>query len=218
VEVAAGPNIPTSTHAANPPSTDAESEPAAEAIEKPTEWRTVAAAAIVALLALLGLAVLLIKPDEATTAPAASLATRATSTQLTGEALRDKAAEDLRQRIERLPAQAAPPVNTFYYDVTVNMNEAPSVRTPWTAVIRGAENTIQPDTGTTVARTDFTINADYTDGAWTYRAYHGLTTDLQQSTTLEAVHDEQTPMPPTIVGMLGLRRANQQQSPFSVGR
>ena len=38
--------------------------------------------------------------------------------------LRDKAAADLRQRIEQLPARAAPPVNAFYYDVTVNMRKS----------------------------------------------------------------------------------------------
>ena len=118
--------------------------------------------------------------------------------------LRDKAAAELRQKIETLPARAAPPLNTFYYDVSVHMKKTFSHRTPWTATIKGGENVVDPGTESTLRRTEFILTADYENGTWLYKGYRASTTNLADFTTLEVQETEDTPTPPSIVGLLGL--------------
>jgi hypothetical protein len=119
--------------------------------------------------------------------------------------LRDKAAAELRQRIEQLPARAAPPVNAFYYDVTVNMRKSFATGTPWTAIMRGYENTIDPASQKTTKRTQFTLTADYHNGEWVYRHYRATSTDLSNSSIIEVEEDENAPTPPSLAAMLGLK-------------
>lgn len=124
-------------------------------------------------------------------------------------ALRDQAAADLKHRIERLPARAEPPLSIFYYDVSVNMKKSLSTRTPWTAEIHGRENVVDPATNQTLRRTEFALTSDYRDGEWTFKHYRALTTDLSDNGEKEEEHDENTPTPPSIVGMLGLKRKSE---------
>ena len=134
-------------------------------------------------------------PNAASSAPTPASATE----------VRDQAAADLERRIHRLPARATPPLNLFYYDVAVDMRKSLANSTPWTATVRGGENIIDPATQQTTRRTQFTLTADYLDGEWTYRHYHATITDLSNSSTTEIVDDEDTPTPPSLVGMLGLK-------------
>ena len=74
------------------------------------------------------------------------------------------------------------------------------------AVIRGSENVIDPAANQTIRRTQFTITADYHVGEWTYRRYQAVVSDLVTLATSQIEDDEDTPTPPSIVGMLGLKR------------
>lgn len=119
--------------------------------------------------------------------------------------IRDKAAADLRHRIEQLPGRAVTPLNTFYYDVSVNMRKMLSQRTPWSATIRGGENVIDPATEQTIRRTEFTLTADYEDGQWTYKNYQASSANLVDFGITEVLEDEDSPTPPSLAGMLGLK-------------
>ena len=98
------------------------------------------------------------------------------------------------------------------------MNRGLSPRTPWTAVIHGGENTINPETQESIGRTDFTVNAEYTDGAWTYTSYSSSATDAANSLSGTATHNAQLPTPPSVVGMLGLRIPDRPSTSVSIGR
>ncbi len=119
--------------------------------------------------------------------------------------LREKAAAALRQKIETLPARPSPPLNTFYYDVSVHMKKTFSIRTPWTATIRGGENTVEAGTENTLRRTEFILLADYADGVWLYKGYRASSTNLADFTTSEVEEAADTMTPPSIVGLLGLK-------------
>lgn len=121
--------------------------------------------------------------------------------------VRNEARDDLKQRIERLPGRAEPPLNTFYYDVAVHMRQNIDPRTPWTAHIRGGEQVVDPATGETIRRTQFTLTADYHEGEWFYRRYQASTSELGELVISEVQHNEHDPAPPSIVGMLGLKFA-----------
>ncbi len=121
------------------------------------------------------------------------------------DAVRDKAAAELRQRIERLPARPAAPMNTFYYDVSVDMRRTFAGSVPWTAVIHGGENVVDLETEQTISHTDFILIADYRDGEWTFQHYRASVSDMVKSITTEIDDDERTPAPPSIAGMLGLK-------------
>ncbi len=125
---------------------------------------------------------------------------------LSATEIRDQAAADLRQKIERLPARAEPPLNTFYYDVRVNMQKSLDRATPWSATIQGGENLIDPATQQTIRRTQFTLVTDYHNNVWVFRRYRATVTDLASSAITEIADDEQAPAPPSLVGMLGLKR------------
>ncbi len=86
------------------------------------------------------------------------------------------------------------------------MQKSLASKTPWMAVIRGDENVIDPATEKTIRRTQFTLTADYHAGAWTYRRYQAFVSDLATFATTEIEDDEDAPTPPSIVGMLGLKR------------
>lgn len=175
----------------------------------PRASRAVLAGGTILALATIGVAAFyLIAPDRARPNSGLTKPRAVPSVEETSAAereLRDKAAADLRQRIERLPALATPPLNTFYYDVAVRMNRTYLARTPWTAEIRGGENLVDPATGQTLRRTEFILTADYTEGEWTYRSYRASATEMESFAITEIEHDEKTPAPPSLVGMLGLK-------------
>jgi uncharacterized protein DUF4339 len=119
--------------------------------------------------------------------------------------IRDKAAADLKQRIERLPGRPTPPLNTFYYDVRVNMQRTLSSTVPWNAVMTGEENIVDPATQQTIQHTNFILTTEYRDGHWTFTHYQASTASVTSSSTTEMEADEDSPTPPSIVGMLGLK-------------
>jgi hypothetical protein len=119
-----------------------------------------------------------------------------------------KAAEDLKEKINQLPSRATAPLYAFYYDFSFNMIPSSQTHVPWTATIHGGENIIDPGTEATIRRTEFVLIADYRNGEWTFKNYHALETDASNGATKEIIHDEKTPVPPNIVGILGLKRDN----------
>jgi hypothetical protein len=121
------------------------------------------------------------------------------------DAIRDKATAELKEKIARLPSKASPPQQNFFYDINVNMQKSLSEHVPWWAVIRGGENVINPETQQTILRTDFILTVEYRDGEWTFKHYRASASDMVKEETKEIEEDEKTPMPPSIVGMLGLK-------------
>ncbi len=134
----------------------------------------------------------LFQPTEKTPAPNA-------------DAIRDQATAGLKEKIARLPSKASPPQQNFYYDINVNMQRSLSEHAPWWAVIRGGENVINPGTQETIVRTDFILTVEYRDGEWTFKHYRASASDMVKEETKEIEEDEKTPMPPSIVGVLGLK-------------
>jgi hypothetical protein len=173
---------------------------------------------LAALVLIAGLATWLIRPDwpGATNPGAASFSGPAPSPPLTGIALRDKAQADLQQKLDRLPTTPTPPLNTFYYDLSVDMRKMISPRIPWTAIIRGGENTVNPDTNETLSRTEFTLQAEYRDGVWTYISYRGVVAIAVDSSSAEIEHHLGLDTPPTLVGMLGLKTIDAPAAPMSI--
>ena len=179
--------------------------------------------AIISLAAVIGLAALgylLIMPDNDSMEPVpAQLSPRSSPPPAQDTlAIREKALADLRQRLERLPEQPSPPLNTYYYDFTTEMNETFDARTPWKAVIRGRENVLMPDSSETLSRTEFVLTADYTDGEWVYKTYSGATLNTQDQTTTELQHDEMRLAPPVVVGILGLKTRDYSRSSNPIQR
>lgn len=119
--------------------------------------------------------------------------------------VRDRAAADLQQRIDRLPSQPAPPLHSFYYGIAANMESSFSKDIPWSATIRGGENTVDPETQATVMHTDFVLTAEYRKGEWFFKSYRASVSDMLKSSTTEVLDDESTPILPSIVSILGLK-------------
>lgn len=164
-----------------------------------------------AVLILLALVYFFVLPDRPEEAPA-SVVTEMDGPPLSGAEgrdIRDKAAADLRARIERLPSRAEPPGHNFYYDVRVNMQRTLSGRAPWRATMRGFENVIDPTTQETLRRTEFTLLAEYRGGAWYYRGYTASTSDLKADTVQQIEESPDSPTPPAIAGIMGLKRAGE---------
>jgi len=123
----------------------------------------------------------------------------------TDSEVRDKAAEDLRQKIEKLPARPVSPLHTFYYDVAVQMKKTLFTRAPWTATIQGGENMVEPGTENTIQRTQFILLAEYEDGEWTYKGYQASSTNMADFTVTEVLEPADTATPPSLVFLLGLK-------------
>lgn len=157
-----------------------------------------------AFLLLAALVIHSLNSGHSTREPAASAAA-SNSTALDPDSVRDQAAADLRQRIDRLPGTPVPPSYSFYYGVRVTMERSFASGVPWTAIIRGGENAINPETQQTTLHTDFILVADYRDGEWTFQRYRASASDMLRSITTEIEDDEKTPAPPSIVGILGLK-------------
>jgi hypothetical protein len=184
----------------------------------PKNWRLIGATALGASLAVIALGAFLIKPDGPAGGERAEVSLRnpAASPELTYEQVRDKAAAELQQALDRLPKKAAPPSHTFYYDTSATMNRGLSPRKPWSAVIRGSEQTVDAATEQTVSRTDFTVLAEYSDGAWTYSSYQGSLMNLADAVTTTAEHNAETSAPPGVVAMLGLRIPDRPETSLSI--
>ena len=118
---------------------------------------------------------------------------------------RDKAASELRRKVDNLPSHPAPPLHVFYYDVDAQMSKTLSTRAPWNVVLRGGENLVEPGTDQTIQRTEFELTADYEEGEWTYTSYRAVSTNLADFSTTQRVEGEETLTPPSIVGLLGLK-------------
>lgn len=119
--------------------------------------------------------------------------------------VKEKAAADLRARLERLPARPEPPLHTFYYGVAVNMRRSASARIPWSAIVRGGENVVDPATEKTTQHTDFILTVEYRDGTWTFKSYRASVSDIVKEVTTEIDEKEDTAAPPSLVGMMGLK-------------
>jgi hypothetical protein len=119
--------------------------------------------------------------------------------------IRDKAAADLKEKMQHLPGQPTPPLYTFFYDMEVNMKKSLSKRIPWWALVRGGENVVDPETQKTIKRTDFILTIEYRDGEWFFKHYRASATDVVKEETNEIEEDEKTTVPPSIVGMLGVK-------------
>ncbi len=119
--------------------------------------------------------------------------------------LRDKAAAELRAKLEALPSRAEPPLYTFYYDVAVDMRRSGSPRTPWEAIVRWSEIIVDPQSEQTTKRTEFMLRTEYRDGQWTFKHYKASTRDLVNPAETQDEQDEATRTPPPLVTMLGLR-------------
>jgi hypothetical protein len=146
-------------------------------------------------------------PERANTNPPLRLdqAAEEPSDPASERAGRDKAAADLRQRLEALPSRAAPPQNTFYFDLRVKMSRSPAQRARWRAVITGSEHVVDPAQDKVVTQTLFTLTTDYRDGAWTFFRYDAQITNLETLETITVEHDETTEAPPSLATILGLR-------------
>ncbi len=168
---------------------------------------------------LLGLTLLLgfwvIKPDAVEDRTIA-LESRARPNTLSATETRDLAAADLRRKIEDLPTNAKPPQNTFYYDVRVNMDRTLSLQAPWRAKIHGWENVVDPMTAETLTRTEFLLITDYENGEWIYKSYEAAVVHPGDGASQQIVDDENTPIPPSLVGALGLKRRGPSVMPPSM--
>ncbi|HEY0369852.1 MAG TPA: DUF4339 domain-containing protein [Chthoniobacterales bacterium] len=116
-----------------------------------------------------------------------------------------QAADDLRAKIDRLPAQAAAPLNTFYYDVAVDMRRSLAPHTTFEAMVHGSEDTIDPQSRGTVRHTAFRLTSGYRDGEWVFQQYFGSTKNLLDGSESQDEHDANTVAPPLIVTLLGLK-------------
>lgn len=119
--------------------------------------------------------------------------------------LREKAAGELRARIERLPERAAAPLNVFYYDISLNLRQSVLPQTPFQALIRGSENVVDPANDQTIRRTEFTLQTDYRAGEWVFTHYKSTTRNLTDAGQSEEEIDARTMAPPLVVTLLGLK-------------
>ncbi len=119
-------------------------------------------------------------------------------------ALRDKAAADLRARIERLPVTAKPPLNTFYYDVRVSMEKHFNPRVPWSALIHGSANKVDAN-GQTLSRTDFDLTTDYEEGEWVHDDYQETVTTFSENGAETSKEIQRLSTPTSIAGIMGLK-------------
>lgn len=125
--------------------------------------------------------------------------------------LSENAAADLRAKIDRLPANAEPPLNTFYYDVSGDMRRSVAPRVLFEAVVRGAENVVDPQSQQTVRRTEFTLVAHYRDSGWFLKEYHGTTHNFAENTDSVEEADEKTLTLPLVATLLGLKIERAEQ-------
>jgi hypothetical protein len=122
---------------------------------------------------------------------------------------RDRAAADLRQRLEKLPSRAVEPANTFYFDLRVRMSRSPARDARWRAVITGSEHIVDPAQDKVVRQTLFTLTTDYREEGWTFHRYEATMTNLETLENLSVEHDATTEAPPSLATIIGLRFVRQ---------
>jgi hypothetical protein len=173
-------------------------------------WGKVAIFCLGALVALAALGYMLIKPDAEPIEPGATrlMGGPASAVSPATTANREKAAADLQQRIARLPQQPSAPLNTYYYDISTELEETFATQSSWRAVIRGRENVLKPESEETRSQTEFTVTAEYVDGEWVYKSYRATTLNTEDQTTNTVQHDAMRIAPPVLVGILGLKTAD----------
>lgn len=137
--------------------------------------------------------------------PPAAQAPPPTAPRPENDEVRDKAAELLRTKLQHLPAKPEPPLHVFYYDLNVNMQQMLSLHAPWMATIRGREDTVDPQTDKTTVHSDFALQLEYRDGEWVFRNYSASVSDIVNEQTTEVVMDPRAPIPPSVVGFLGVK-------------
>ncbi len=116
--------------------------------------------------------------------------------------MRDAAISILVNKLERLPVIANPPNSVYYSDLNVVTSKPPETLS---AVIRGSENVVRPDTHELTVRADFTVQAEYREQRWIFRSYEETRRDLLQQTSTTLTRDDQYPVPPAIVTLMGLQ-------------
>ena len=180
----------------------------------PTDWRKIAAAFVIILIAVIILGLLVIKPDTESMEPAgtSSAGNRAPAARASSSVVREKVTDELRQRIERLPKAPVPPLNTYYFDVSIDVTETSAMRAPYVASIRGRENVVDPETKETMSQTEFNLTAEFAAGEWVYKSYNATTLNVADRTTTAVRHDSMRSAPPVLVAVLGLKTSDRSSS------
>ena len=101
--------------------------------------------------------------------------------------------------------QAAAPLNTFYYDIAVDLRRSLLPHTTFEAMIRGSEDVVDPQTQQTTRHTAFRLTSGYRDGEWIFLTYSGSTKNLLDGSESQDEHDANTAAPPLLVTLLGLK-------------
>ena len=120
----------------------------------------------------------------------------------TDAAFRTKATNQLIAKLKELPTVAAQPSYTFYDSLTITILDPPAALS---VMIRGTETTVSPETHEAISRTAFMLTADYRQDKWFFKSYHASTNDFIHGKTTETGRDDQYPIPPAIVLLLGLQ-------------
>jgi hypothetical protein len=166
------------------------------------------------LIAVIVLGLLVIKPDTESMEPAgtSSAGNRAPAARASSSVVREKVTDELRQRIERLPKAPVPPLNTYYFDVSIDVTETSAMRAPYVASIRGRENVVDPETKETMSQTEFNLTAEFAAGEWVYKSYNATTLNVADRTTTAVRHDSMRSAPPVLVAVLGLKTSDRSSS------
>jgi hypothetical protein len=130
-------------------------------------------------------------------------------------AARDRAAADLKSRIDKLPpAEGSGPSNLRYTNLRVSFGGTGTVTAPWRAKVEGREEVLDAQSGQPTWKTDFVLITDYEGGTWVFRSYHATTTKLDDGTTTEINDSDGIDAPAAIAAMMHLKRprAHEEQS------
>ena len=176
----------------------------------PLDWRIIGGAAAGLVIAVIVLGLFVIKPDAEPIEPVGTLRPAGSAPAPRGNTsvVRDKLADELQQRVDRLPKTPAPPLNTYYFDVSIDVTATGAMRAPYAATINGRENVVDPETGTTISQTEFAVTTDFAAGEWVYKTYRATTLDSEGRITSMILHDSNRLAPPVLIAMLGLKTAD----------
>jgi len=120
----------------------------------------------------------------------------------TDAGLRTRATTELTAKLNKLPNVATPPSYTFYDSLSITIPDPPA---SLTVTIRGTETAVSSDTREAISRADFVVKTDFRQNKWFFKYYHASANDLVHGTTTEIDRDDQYPIPPAIVSLLGLQ-------------
>lgn len=125
-----------------------------------------------------------------------------TNLERTDRDLRARATSELIAKLNKLPVAATPPSYTFYDSLSITIPDPPAALT---VTVRGTENAVNSETHEAISRTDFVVTADFREDRWFFKYYHASGNDLVHGTTTEIERDDQYPIPPAIVSLLGFQ-------------